>query len=72
MNTFTFKSNPKLMAIKTSNNFGDQIIFIVDISKSATIEQRASHPFIAGKIVTSITNSEGNHIEFNEENLLKL
>ena len=33
MNVFTFKSNSNLMALKTSNSYGDQIIAIVDISK---------------------------------------
>lgn len=65
MNCLNLSDN--LMAIRKSNNFGDQIILIVDISKDATEAQRAAHPFVAGLVINVITNQEGSHIPFTVE-----
>ena len=66
-----FKSNDNLMAVKSSNNFGDQIILVVDISKNAPVAQRKLHPYLAGEIIYSNTESEGSHIDFSEKEILK-
>jgi hypothetical protein len=69
--TINFKANNNLMAIKQGNSFGDQIILVVDISKDASKAQRAAHPYVAGRIVYSETNVEGNHQAFTEQRLIK-
>lgn len=66
-----FKSNKNLMAVKTTNNFGDQIIIVVDLSKPENAEQRKLHPYLAGEIVHSEINHEGHHAPFNEKYLVK-
>lgn len=66
-----FKSNKNLIANKSSNSFGDQIIQIIDLSKKPTAEQKKKDPYLVGKIIKEIINYEGSWITFTEKELLK-
>ena len=70
MRYLNFESNKNLMALRTSNSFGDQIIAIVDISQNVN-DSDSDFPFFTGKLVDKIRFYEGNHIPFTEKEILK-
>lgn len=70
MGCLDFKSNRKLMALKTSNSFGDQIIAVVDITKDSG-KRDPDFPYMAGVLVGKIVNIEGEHMPFTEKAILK-
>jgi len=58
-------------AIKTSNNFGDQIIAILDLSKDDEVKD---HDFkhYAGKVIYKEINQEGDWLPFTATRLNKI
>ena len=69
-NVINFKSNPNLMAIKKGNNFGDQIIAVIDLTRNDK-GYDADFPYCAGQIIYKIVNTEGNWIPFTEKAILR-
>lgn len=61
------------MAVQTSNNFGDQIIAVVDLSIDAKDKDKDAHfKYVAGKIIFKNIEYEGNWVEFTEKSISKL
>ena len=58
-------------ALKTSNNFGDQIIIIVDLTKHDEVKD-TDIKYYAGEVVYKELNHEGSWEAFTAERLNKL
>ncbi len=72
MNILNFKSDKNLMAVKTSNSFGDQIIAVIDVSQDRGNQKDRDFLTYAGRIIFKNVEHEGNWIEFTEEKIIGL